>query len=228
MPACSIPSGYVHKFCVLTCLTSMWPMPTFSILGRCVHEWPWCSDLRGSLGWRIHWGWWKTPWGVWSIKKFLVTHEGASLVCSLLGMVTCWEVCWWLWPTRKSLVMRGPLGKILLFLHISLGNLCLFYPREGPIYSIGKFPHNSWGVAFMPWPHRRVLPWYCNLGNLRYVEGYFGYFPFIGDAFKGLCVLYPTEGISITLVHSWIFPFHFPPFENPLGTFEDFFLFFNF
>ena len=244
LPTYSIPLGYVHKFCMMClhvqfledmctnyvfwlCLIGVWFVSAYSIPVRYVHKSPWCFDPRGCLGWRIHWGWWKTPWGVWSIEK-LLTHGGAALVCSLLGMVTCWEVCWWLWPMRKSLVMHGPLGKILLFLHGSLGNLCLFYPRGGLVYSIGKFPHNSRGVAFMPWSHRRVLPWYCNLGNLWSVEGCFGYFPFIGDAFKGLCVLYPTKGIFVASVHSWIFPFHFPPFENPLGTFEDFFLSFFF
>ena len=35
--------------------------------------------------------------------EVLVIHGGAPLVYSLLGMVTCWEVCWQLWPTRKFL-----------------------------------------------------------------------------------------------------------------------------
>ena len=37
---CSIPIVYVYKFCILTCLTSIWPLPTYSIPIGYIHEWP--------------------------------------------------------------------------------------------------------------------------------------------------------------------------------------------
>ena len=37
MLTCSILEGYVHKFCVLTCLTGMWPMSACSIPCGYVH-----------------------------------------------------------------------------------------------------------------------------------------------------------------------------------------------
>ena len=77
VPTYSITSGYVHKFCMMflhvqfledmctnfvfwLCLTDVWFVPAYSILVGYVHKWPWCSNPQGSLGWRIHCGWWKT------------------------------------------------------------------------------------------------------------------------------------------------------------------------
>ena len=50
MPTCLIPEGYVHRFCVVTCLTGVWPVLAYSIPMGYVHKWPWCSDSRGSPG----------------------------------------------------------------------------------------------------------------------------------------------------------------------------------
>ena len=133
--------------------------------------------------------------------EVLVTYRGASLVCSLLEMVTCWEVYWWLWPARKSLVMCDLLGKILLFLHGLLGNLCWFYSWGGPVCFMGKFLHNLrggclhasnlWGSHSMILYFTRVLVDDLNsrgssLGDFWSIEGCFWCLQSIGDA---LCLL---------------------------------------
>ena len=137
-------------------------------------------------------------------------------------METCWEMCWWLWLTRTSWVTCSPLGKVLLFLHGSLGNLCWFYPWKGLVCSIGKFLCNSRRGCLRvsnPRGSSSMIPYFTRdfvgdlnsqgsfLGKFWYVEGWFWCFPFIGGCFEGLHVLYPTKGISIILVHSWIFFF---------------------
>ena len=93
-----------------------------------------------------------------------------------LGSIICWEVCWWLtresswyvvhkrfWLTRKSLIMCGLLGKILLFPWF-IGELVLILPTSGFYQLHGEvFLHNSWRVAFVPQTLGGALPWYCTL-----------------------------------------------------------------
>ena len=85
VPACSIPLGYVHEFCLF------WPRRE-----------SWVNDPLGmikgnSLGSMIFLKFWR-PSG-----------EPPNW-----GKRTCWEV-WWFWPMRKSLKMCDPLGNIFFF-----------------------------------------------------------------------------------------------------------------
>ena len=152
-------------------------------------------------------------------------------------------MCWWLWPMRKSVVMHGPQGKILLFLHGLVGNLCWFYLWRGPIYSMGNFLHNSpWrgggvgeGGCLYALDPRGSPPmilyftgdlvdylnsWGSSLVTSNPLRGAFDTFHSLGMLWGSLCPL-PNWGFFVILVHSLnLFFFSLPTFWEPTRIFD--------
>ena len=98
--------------------------------------------------------------------------------------------------------------------------LVLILPTKGYYQLHGKvFFTTHKGVAFVPWTCEEVLPWYCTLLGIWLIiwthkgvslatsyplRDVFDAFNPLG-CFEGLCVFYPTEGISVIFMYSWIF-----------------------
>ena len=144
-------------------------------------------------------------------------------------MVTCWEVCLWLWPTRKSLEMCGPLGKILLFLYGSLENLCWFYSQGGPILLYGEISSQlTRELPLCLGPARESIhdtiftgdlvddlnSWGSFLGNFWFPEGCFWYSPFFGDAL-GVFVSFTQLRVFLSFWCILEFSFPFSTFREP-------------
>ena len=146
-------------------------------------------------------------------------------------------MCWWLWLTRTSWVTCSPLGKVLLFLHGSLGNLCWFYPWKGLVCSIGKFLCNSrrgcLRVSNSQGSPSMILYFTGDLvddlnsrgsffGNFWSIEGCFWCFPFIGNALR-VFMSFTQLRVFSSFWSILEFLINFLPFGNPLGIFEIFF-----
>ena len=150
-----------------------------------------------------------------------MTHEGVFLVWSSLGMITWWEVWWWFWPMRKSLVMCDPLGKFLLLLNGSVGNLCWFHPRGGFINYLGSiFLHNSrWGYlgALDLCGSPSLILYFTGdsvddlnslgsfLGDLWSTKGCFDALNPLGDTLRVVVSFTRPRVFLSFLMHSWIF-----------------------
>ena len=155
MPTYSIPSGYVHKSVRCACMFNslricarvLFVLTHEEVLGK----WSTGDDKGNSLGSMIYLKfWWPSREPPWCVVYW--------------GRRTWWEVWWWVWPTRKSLKMYDPLGKIFFFFMAHRGTCVNSTHRGGFINSTGIiFFTTHEGVAIMPWTHMGVPSWYCTL-----------------------------------------------------------------